>query len=108
MLWAGVLSAGAVTFLQVAMSQGSLHLQLAGAGLLFGAFLLPVFTKRSRLPAALMMLSALLAILPIGCGGGSSTKTPAAQSAAPGTYQLVVTATSGSANATQKLTLIVK
>jgi hypothetical protein len=109
MLWAGVLSAGAVTFLQVAMSQGSLHLQLAGAGLLFGAFLLPVFTKRSRLPAALMMLSVLLGIFPIaGCGGGSSTKSPAAQSAAPSTYQLVVTATSGNANAMQKLTLIVK
>jgi|HubBroStandDraft_3_1064219.scaffolds.fasta_scaffold2374609_1 hypothetical protein len=78
-------------------------------GLLFGAFMLPIFAKRSRLPTALMMLSVLLAILPIaGCGGGSSTKSPATQSVAPGTYQLVVTATSGSANATQKLTLIVE
>jgi hypothetical protein len=56
-----------------------------------------------------MMLSVLLGIFPIaGCGGGSSTKSPATQSVAPGTYQLVVTATSGSANATQKLTLIVE
>jgi hypothetical protein len=106
----GKFSVTVTTSQQVAMSQDrSLHLQLAGTGLLFGAFLLPVFTKRFRLPAALMMLSALLAILPIaGCGGGSSTKSPVTQSVAPGTYQLVVTATSGSANATQKLTLIVE
>jgi hypothetical protein len=82
---------------------------LAGTGLLFGAFLLPVFTKRSRLPAALLMLPVLLAILPIaGCDGGTLAKSPATQNVAPGTYQLVVTATSGSANATQKLTLIVE
>jgi hypothetical protein len=105
----GNFSVRVATSQQVAMSQdGSLHLQLAGTGLLFGAFMLPIFAKRSRLPAALMMLSALLAILPIaGCGGGSSTN-PATQSVAPGTYQLVLTATSGSANATQKLTLIVE
>ena len=86
-----------------------LHLQLAAAGLLFGAFMLPMFTKRSRLTAALLMLPALLVILSIpGCGGGSSTETPPTQNLAPGTYQLMVTATAGSAKATQTLTLIVE
>ena len=106
----GNFSVTVTTSQQVAMSQdGSLRLQLAGTGLLFGAFMLPVFAKRLRLPGVLMVLSALLAILSItGCGGGSSAKSPATQSVASGTYQLLVTATSGSANATQKLTLIVE
>jgi FG-GAP-like repeat/Abnormal spindle-like microcephaly-assoc'd, ASPM-SPD-2-Hydin len=95
---------------QVATIQDrSLDLQLAGIGLLFGASMLPVFIRRLRLPAGLAILVALLAILPIaGCGGSSSTKAPSAQNAAPGTYQLVVTATVGSAKATQTLTLVVE
>jgi hypothetical protein len=70
--------------------------------------ILPIFTKRFRLPAGMIMLAALLAILPIvGCGGGSSARPPSTQNAAPGTYQLVVTATVGNAKATQTLTLVV-
>ena len=106
----GNFSVTVTTSQQVAMSRDrSMHLQLAGAGLLLGVLTLPIFAKRSRLPAGLMMLAALLAILPIaGCGGGSSTKPPSTQNVAPGTYQLVVTATAGSAKATQTLTLIVE
>jgi hypothetical protein len=92
-----------------AIRDRSLRLPLAGTGLLFGVLMLPVFIRRLRLPAGLMMLVALLAILPVtGCGGGSSTKAPSAQNAAPGTYQVVVTATVGSAKATQTLTLVVE
>jgi hypothetical protein len=92
------------------MSQNPrLPLRLAGAGILFGTCLLPIFARRSRLPAALAMLWLLLAILPItGCGGGSSSKPPGAQTVVPGTYQLVVTAMAGSAKATETLTLIVE
>jgi hypothetical protein len=106
----GNFSVTLTTSQQVATIQDrSLHLQLAGTGLLFGALMLPVFIKRLRLPGELMMLACLLAILPVAaCGGGSSTKAPSAQNAAPGTYQLVVTATVGSANATQTLTLVVE
>jgi hypothetical protein len=106
----GNFSVTVTTSQQVAMSQGrASHLQLAGVGFLFGAFMLPVLAKRHRRPAAFMMLVSLLATVPIGgCGGGSSTKTPSTQSVAPGTYQLVVTAIAGSANATQNLTLIVE
>ena len=95
---------------QVATKQsGGLHLQLAGTGLLFSAWMLPVFIRRLRLRAGLMMLVALLGIWPIaGCSGGSSTKAPSAQNAAPGTYQFVVTATVGSTKATQTLTLVVE
>jgi hypothetical protein len=106
----GNFSVTVTTSQQVATIQDrSLHLQLAGTGLLFGALMLPVFIRRLRLPAGLAILVALLAILPIaGCGGGSSTKAPSTQNAAPGTYQLVVTATVGSAKATQTLTLVVE
>jgi hypothetical protein len=106
----GNFSVTVTTSQQVAMSQDrSLHLQLAGAGLLFCVLTLPIFAKRFRLPAGLMMLLALLAVLPIaGCGGGSSTKPPSTQNVAPGTYQLTVTATAGSAKATQTLTLVVE
>ena len=106
----GNFSVTVTTTQQVAMNpDGSLPLQLAGGGLLFCALTLPIFAKRSRLPAGLMMLLALLAVFPIaGCGGGTSTKPPSTKNAAPGTYQFVVTATVGSAKATQTLTLIVE
>ena len=106
----GNFSVSVTTTQQVAMNQSrGPRLQFAGVGLLLGAFMLPIFVKRPRLPAALMMLSVLLATFPItGCGGGPSTKTPPTQSVAPGTYQLVITATAGTANATQELTLIVQ
>ena len=106
----GNFSVTVTTSQQVVMSQDrSLPLQLAGAGLVFGAWMLPFFAKRFRLPAGLMMVLALLAILPIaGCGGGSSTTPPSSQNVAPGTYQLVVTATVGSVHATQTLALIVE
>jgi FG-GAP-like repeat/Abnormal spindle-like microcephaly-assoc'd, ASPM-SPD-2-Hydin len=94
---------------QVAMSQVRSHLELAGGGLLIGTFMLPFFAKRSRLPIALTMMSALILTVSItGCSGGSSTKTPSTPSVVPGTYQLVVAATAGNANATQTLTLIVE
>jgi FG-GAP-like repeat len=106
----GNFSVTVTTSQQVAMSQDrGLHLQLAEAGLLFCVLTLPIFAKRFRLPAGLMMLLALLAILPIaGCGGGSSTKPPSTQNVPPGSYQLTVTATAGSARATQTLTLVVE
>jgi hypothetical protein len=106
----GNFSVTVTTSQQVAMNQDrNLHLQLAGAGLLFCVLTLPIFAKRFRLPAGLMMLLALLAILPIaGCGGSSSTKPPSTQNVAPGTYQLTITATAGSAKATQTLTLVVE
>jgi hypothetical protein len=95
---------------QVAMQDNrGMPLLLAGAGLLCSAFLLPIFARRSRLGVGLMMVPALLAITSIvGCGGASSNPAPSPQSVAPGTYQLVVTAKSGSASATQTLTLIVQ
>jgi hypothetical protein len=106
----GNFSVTVATGQQAAMSQGlGLHLQLAVAGLLFGVFTLPIWGKRSRLPATFMMLPALLAVLAIaGCGGASSTATSPPQRVAPGTYQLVITAAAGSANAKETLTLIVE
>jgi hypothetical protein len=94
---------------QITMNRGAgSPLHLAGAGLLVGMFILPFFAKRSRLTLALVMISALLVTVSIeGCSGGSSTKPPSNPSVAPGTYQLVITATAGSANATQNLTLVV-
>ncbi len=94
----------------VATSQGRRSpLEIACAGLLLGAFLLPLLGRRSRLPAALVMLTALMTTLSIaGCGGGSSIKPPPTQNVAPGTYQLQVTAVAGSATATQTLTLVVE
>jgi hypothetical protein len=74
----GNFSVAVTTSQQAAMSRGrAAHLQFAGVGLLFGAFMLPILAKRSRLPAALMMLISLLATVSIaGCGGGSSTNPP--------------------------------
>jgi hypothetical protein len=106
----GSFSVMVTTSQQIAMRDNrGIPLLLADAGLLCSALLLPIFARRSRLVVGLMMVPALLAITSlVGCGGASSNPAPPTQNVAPGTYQLIVTAKSGSASATQTLSLIVQ
>lgn len=76
--------------------------------LLFG--LVSVGGKRRKigLPHALLILLIGLALFATACGSGSNSTPPATTGTPPGTYTMVVTATSGSVNHTMPLTLTVQ
>jgi hypothetical protein len=95
---------------QTAMNhQRDQTVQFCGIGILLGVSLLPFAFKRSRLASGVLLIVALVsAATIIGCGGSSAAKTPSTQTVTPGSYQLTVTASSGSVRATQTLTLIVQ
>ena len=90
--------------------------QLAGFGLLPCVVLLPIiwWLRRSRLGMQSLLLLALLTaaqFMLIGCSGGSSASTkptPSQTTVNPGTYQMTITATSGSTSSTKLITLIVQ
>ncbi|UWZ83342.1 FG-GAP-like repeat-containing protein [Occallatibacter riparius] len=84
----------------------------SGAGLLLSALLLPLFRRRSRALSALLGIAALSCLFCLsacgGGGGGSSSPGPTAHNVSPGTYNLTLTASSGSVTTTQSLTLVVR
>jgi hypothetical protein len=92
------------------------NVQLACFGLLPCAVLLPIvwWLRRSRLGMQsllpLVLLTAAQFML-MGCSGGSSASTkptPSQTTVNPGTYQMTITATSGSTSSTKLITLNVQ
>jgi uncharacterized SAM-binding protein YcdF (DUF218 family) len=88
--------------------------KLASIGLAFLAPVALLLTKRRRVPYCVRACVLLLACVPIialtGCGGGGATPPPPSPqtfTTPPGTYTLVVSATTGTATVSQPLTLTV-
>jgi hypothetical protein len=87
--------------------------KLASIGLSFLAPVALLLTRRRRVPyyvRASVLLFACTALIALsGCGGGGSTPSPPQTlTTPPGTYTLTVSATTGTASASQPLTLTVK
>jgi hypothetical protein len=78
--------------------------------LVFGIMLMGGKRRKTAWRYGLLTLVMGFAMLATACGGGSTpaTKPPAQTGTAPGTYTLLVTATSGSVNHTLPLTLTVQ
>jgi hypothetical protein len=77
---------------------------LLGSGLMLaGMFLVVPIGKRRKVAALLLLLTSMLLVLTVGCGGGSS----ASNQVAPGTYSILVNATSGSLTHSATLSVIV-
>jgi pro-kumamolisin-like protein/Big-like domain-containing protein len=85
------------------------HWLAAGGFMLFSAVLIGIPRRRS--PLLLLLLLGLIVMAP-GCGGGSSNHTPPPPPPNPGTpagtYNIVVTATSGSTTSSTGFTLILQ
>lgn len=88
--------------------------KLASIGLAFLAPVALLLTKRRRVPYCVRACVLLLACIPIialtACGGGGATPPPPSPqtfTTPPGTYTLTVSATTGTATASQPLTLTV-
>jgi hypothetical protein len=88
--------------------------KLASIGLTFLAPVALLLTWRRRvsyyLCASVLLFACMALIALTGCGGGGASSTPPPQTltTAPGTYTLTVNATTGTASASQPLTLTVK
>lgn len=75
----------------------------------FSVVLLGCSRRRRNLPLLLMMLAIIASVPACGGGGGSSTPPPITKPATPtGTYNVTVSATSGSSTSTTGFTLIVQ
>jgi Abnormal spindle-like microcephaly-assoc'd, ASPM-SPD-2-Hydin/Protein of unknown function (DUF1573)/Beta-propeller repeat len=79
-----------------------------------GLYFVPLFglvwvlpRKLRGLPLAVLALAAAAFSITACGGGGSTSSSPTSNQTPPGTYSLTVSATSGSATATQALTLVV-
>lgn len=99
---------------QVAHDQRrALDFQLAGFGLLPCTMLLPLvwWLRRFRPGTLFLLLFALLTtgqLMLVGCSGVSTQPKPSPGTVNPGTYQMTITATSGSISTNQIITLIVQ
>jgi hypothetical protein len=96
---------------QAASAQRESTITLAGLGLFSViSFSWMMRGRRKRFSWCIIFLGAAMIALGVrGCGGGGGggTPSPVTSNTPAGTYTLVVTATSGSALATQNLTLVV-
>jgi hypothetical protein len=83
---------------------------MLAVGILFSIILVVDKKKMTRAPCVLLLLAFTMAI--VSCGGGGGSRTPPPPPPNPGTpagtYNIVVTATSGSIVSTTGFTLVVQ